>query len=324
MPATLAVVPVTSHIDRAPLASVRRAVGADAPLDLHEEISPGTPGRTHSAVDGTVLWEASKGGAHLDRVGGCKRWPETLWLRSSQGEMVRGRCAAVNLCAYCAMRAAIENTEMLWLDAMHGQAPTLLTVLTTRSTRSDPAAYYKSRELILRDVRARWGPEVQTANLVEFTTGKAARSSNLRRPHFNGMWKGIPDEDHSEASELIVWRWCQREDAMPAGQYVETIKSAGGLSSYLGQHYQKQAQAPPAGWRGHRFSTTRGYFWIPTPQAREAARRSLHLKRATRRAIARGLDAHDAELVAREELAAAAVETWTLVENAPTHPTEHR
>jgi hypothetical protein len=287
------------------------------PLDLHEEISPGGPLQACSAVDGTLLWEAPLGGPHEDSPGGCKRWPATMWLRSSQGELVAGRCGATNLCGYCAMRSAIENTEMLWLDAMHGEAPTLLSVLTTRSARADSAAYYKSRELVLRDLRAHFGDQVEVANLVEFTTGKGARSGGKRRPHFNGMWKGVPEEGHAVAGSIIRARWCGREDAKPDAQYVETIKSAGGLSAYLGQHFQKQSQAPPAGWKGHRFRTSRGYLWLPTPEARKTARESLHLKRALRRAAARGLDALAAEAAAAAELAAAAAETWTLIELAP-------
>jgi hypothetical protein len=57
-------------------------------------------------------------------------------LRSSEGEIVLGRCRAVNLCPYCARLAAVENAEVLALDAMSGAAPALYGVLTTSSTET--------------------------------------------------------------------------------------------------------------------------------------------------------------------------------------------
>src|SRR4051794_28082344 len=89
---------------------------AEPALDLHEGISAPGGVRTHSAVDGTLLWEAIAQ-APLP-ASGCPRWPEHLRLRSSLGEVVPGRCRATNKCAYCARLAAVETSEMLMLDAM--------------------------------------------------------------------------------------------------------------------------------------------------------------------------------------------------------------
>jgi hypothetical protein len=63
----------------------------------------------------------------------CQRWPESLrLLNRSTGELVPGRCRSTNLCDYCAKLAAIENTEMLWLDAYEQGSPPLWMLLTTR------------------------------------------------------------------------------------------------------------------------------------------------------------------------------------------------
>jgi hypothetical protein len=237
---------------------------------------------------------------------------------NTTGELVRGRCKSTNQCDYCAKLGAIENTELLWLDALHGVTPTIYVCLTTRSAVRDPAKYYKSRELILRDLRVRW-PAAEVAWLLEFTTGYGARSGGLRRPHWNGLLKGIPDEDVGQAGEVIRSRWTAREDALAEHQDISLIRDVGGLTKYIAQHFQKESQAPPAGWRGHRFMKSRGYLWTTTPEAREAARASLRFKRAVR-AVEREapeLYPEDVDRVATARVAAAAEVEWIIVRTLP-------
>ncbi len=54
---------------------------------------------------------------------GCERWPSSLWLLSSTGAKVPGRCGASIQCDYCAKLAAVEYSESLALDALKGCAP---------------------------------------------------------------------------------------------------------------------------------------------------------------------------------------------------------
>src|SRR4051812_13545167 len=244
-------------------------------------------------------------------TGGCQRWPERMRLRSSQGELVRGRCRSTNLCAYCARLAAVENSELLALDALAGDAPQVWAVLTTRSTSRTPADFYRSREQVIKALRRRW-PGCEYAALVEFTTGYGPRSGGARRPHWNLLLKGIPADALDQARDVIVGVWCDREDARPEGQYIGRVQDTGGLLAYVALHFQKDSQKPPAGWRGHRFLKSRGYLSTATPEAREAARRSLRHKREVWRAIRRGLGAHDAELAAHEAMAIADATTWEM------------
>jgi hypothetical protein len=230
--------------------------------------------------------------------------------------MVQGRCKSTNQCDYCAKLAAVENTELLTLDALHGIAPVIYVCLTTRSTAPEPRHFYKSRELILRDLRARW-PTAEVAWLLEFTTGYGERSGGLRRPHWNGLLKGIPVEDVDQVADVVRARWCGREDALPAYQEISPIRDVGGLTTYIAAHFQKCSQAPPPGWRGHRFTKSRGYLWRPTPEARELARRSLRERRELNRLLNHGLDAREAFAVLADALAVADATTWRLMALEP-------
>lgn len=226
---------------------------------------------------------------------GCKRWPEqTFLLNLTTGQLVLGRCKATNLCDYCAKLQAVENTQLLQLDALHGVAPNIVTILGTRTATLDMARFYDGRRKVLRAVRRRW-PAANYAALLEFTTGYGPRSGGLRRPHWNMMWKGVPDDDLAAFAAVVSRVWCAHVDALPERQYVALLRDAGGFTKYVARHFQKTSQAPPEGFRGHRFTASKGYLWLPTPDAREAAREVLRAQRTAWR-----LQADNPELDAQE------------------------
>lgn len=207
----------------------------------------------------------------------CERWPENFRLRAGE-QLVKGRCKSANLCPYCARLGAVENAELLALDAMYGVAPDIWAVLTTPSTEPEQKAYYESRRQVFRALKRRW-PEVQVASVLEFTTGYGENAGGDRRPHWNLLIKNVPVTALGEVHEVIAKVWCPRQKASPEAQFVGKIGEMGGLMRYLALHFQKESQAPPKGWKGHRFTATKGYLWVPTPEAREAARASLLFKR---------------------------------------------
>lgn len=202
---------------------------------------------------------------------GCKRWPERLWLRSSFGEIVAGRCKATNLCPYCQRLYVGETVEMLLLDAAEW-APTVWVVLTSREhlLRRDT---YRHLEFLLRAGRRRW-PGLQWFVQVEFQRRGAL--------HLNLLCKGVPAEDSVSLLSVLSERWCARVDALPVGQHVEVVREGSVVFRYLAKmlgHGLKQEQAPPLGWRGHRTSQTRGYLVRPASVMRLEARASRTLRR---------------------------------------------
>jgi hypothetical protein len=217
---------------------------------------------------------------------GCSRWPDRLRLKASGPDGVRffpGRCRATNQCSYCAKLAAVETTEMLWLDACACGSPSLWSVFTTRAPVWDGEHFKNAFEHVLRAVRRRW-PGAEYAALVEFTTGYGPRSGGLRRPHLNVFWRGVPVEDAAALWGVAARVWCGQVDALAQFQTCDVVNEdkggMRGLTRYVALHFQKESQAPPHGWRGHRFRSSRGYFVNGTSTTRAAARSALQRKRA--------------------------------------------
>ena len=256
-------------------------LAAQRPLDLHEELSD----------DGGLDRQQTR----------CNRWPRNAWLVSDRDVMVQGRCKATNLCDYCGRLAAVENTEMLALDALEGEAPELWTVLSTRTSTVDMSRFYGALQLVVRHLRARW-PGLEYASLLEYTTGYGPRSGGRRRPHWNLLWKGVPAGDRAELHAIASRIWCEHVDAGPRGQKTTVVRDVG-LMRYLALHFQKESQRPPAGFRGQRFNCSRGYFRERTRrEMRLVARRSLREKRAIRMALKLGYVGQEAEDLAAEDL----------------------
>jgi hypothetical protein len=221
----------------------------------------------------------------------------------------------VNQCAYCARLAAVENAECLAIDSMTGTPPLVWVVLSTRTATLDTARFYDSRRQVQRAVKRRW-PAAEFAWQVEFTTGYGPRSGGQRRPHWNLLVKGVPAGSLDALREVVVPVWCAREDALPAGQYVGSIYAEGGLMRYLALHFQKQSQAPPLGWRGHRFMHSRGYFAEGISTVRDRAREQLRYRRVVWKLEQLMGENVPADLVAEcadVEHAANSAKSWSMV-----------
>jgi hypothetical protein len=268
------------------------AAEARSALDLHEGLSDA---------------DLAKRAAIL--AAGCTRWPKRLRLASAVGGLVPGRCRSTNVCAYCAILSSVEWSEMIALDALDGDAPTLYAVLTTREATLDTASYYDARRQVMRALARRW-PDVRYLCVLEFTTGYAHTSGGRRRPHWNLLLKGIPVDDAKAARAIIRRVWCAQVDAKPGAQYVASVGNAGGVMRYLALHFLKESQAPPQGWRGQRVSFSvsrrsrsgvllrRGYFSRDVWQVRQDAQSALRLKREVWKAERAGYNGAEALHVA--------------------------
>jgi hypothetical protein len=233
-----------------------------------------------------------------------------IYLRADDGELVYSRGGCSNLCDYCARLALTESAEMLSLDALEGDAPAVLMVLTTRTATLEREPFYKAREKLFRALRRRW-PELQYTSLLEYTTGYADTSGGERRPHWNYLLKGVSKADIPAIKAIVDERWCSNIDAEPAAQCVRDLYAVGGVIRYLTQHFGKESQRPPPGFHGQRFNCSRGYFGVSTrAQARARARESLALKRELWRARRAGLRGARAEARAQSDYRYSVARVW--------------
>jgi hypothetical protein len=233
---------------------------------------------------------------------GCARWPKKLRLASNTGLLVPGRCKATNLCRYCARLFAIETSEMLLLDAME-DAPSLYVVLTAREHLTRPDTYGHLRNL-RKSLRKRW-PNVRWAVEIEFQRRGAL--------HLNLLVKGVPKEDADSFRTHALTFWCSRVDAEMHCQYVGVVADEVGVVRYISQHFMKESQAPPLGWKGHRYSAMRDYLVRPAAVMRREARASLQLKREIWKAENAGHAGGEALVIAEHAQLRAAQLRWECV-----------
>lgn len=251
---------------------------------------------------------------HTPVKGGCARWPERLRLVSDRGHFVRGRCGSTNQCDYCARLAAVENSEMLALDAAYG-APQVWCVLTTPIATLDTSELQVVVKRFVQALRRTLGRQVEYASILEYTTGYGPLSDGKRRPHWNLLIKGVTVDQVDDVRAIIERVWCAGAHASPKGQYVGPIAEAGGLMRYLALHFQKESQSPPDGFTGQRFNTSRGYYNRRTrAEMRLVARETLRGKRDLRQAIKEGHEGERAEARARELTQARWDTHWRLYE----------
>jgi hypothetical protein len=135
------------------------------------------------------------------------------------------------------MLTACENAVVLRLDSFDGGFPTVGITTTTRTLGFPWESLRRAEERLWRDLRARYGRQVEYCGFVEWTRS--------RRPHVHHTVKGLgalPLDFEAEVSEL--WRSHTRDawqvEARP-------LRTPMGAIAYLVLHHHKRDQAPPAG-----------------------------------------------------------------------------
>jgi hypothetical protein len=247
------------------------------------------------------------------RTSGCKRTPDYLWVVDQlSGECFRPGCHATNLCADCRRADSLLRYEMLVLDALEGDAPTLGLLLTARTWPSREELR-RTYDKLGRALRRRWP---------EFRWYIDKEKQNRGAIHAHALLKGIPTDEESMrlAYEIITRIWCDRHDAIAypyetrekGPQGLVRLADAGGFIRYLQKelaHSTKNNQALPLGFRGHRVTHSRprkdgtpGYFSLGTEATRERARASIRERRLAYRLTQLGITGDQAQDVITAEL----------------------
>ncbi|HEY8705186.1 MAG TPA: hypothetical protein VIL98_10555 [Gaiellaceae bacterium] len=178
------------------------------------------------------------------------------------------------------MLSAFENALVVRLDALEGRLYPTWSLTTTTAKPWTLVRHVEvmadlntAEKMLWKWMRRDLGLPVEYLGFVEFTTGESARDG-LRRPHKHHLVKGLgrPSDGRLVALESQVsekWklytRGAWRVECRP-------LRTPMGAVAYLALHHNKLEQNPPEGWKGKRFSPSRGYFERPIAELRAEAR----------------------------------------------------
>ncbi|HEY2572012.1 MAG TPA: hypothetical protein VGI27_11080, partial [Solirubrobacteraceae bacterium] len=223
----------------------------------------------------------------------------------------------MNRCEYCAGQKAWVDVEMLVEDALEGDAPSALAILGTRTATLSQAAFRNGLREVARVLRVEFG--ARWARMTEYTTGYGPRAGGERRPHWNWAIKDVPADRVDELRARVVAVWCHYVDAEPGAQYVEPLRTPAAGLKYIGQHFSKADQRPPAGFKGQRFRCSHDYFAGKTVAQARAQARERDRKGVVRHKLAENVkngwlvaDAHELELLVHEAMRLSARTRWYL------------
>lgn len=158
--------------------------------------------------------------------------------------------------------------------------PVTHAILSTTRDWIDDARLREGWAQFARRARREVNAEASYAWFREWTTGEGRRSDGVRRTHYHSVW-ALEDDDQAAAVAAIshdVWGRIASATSEEAHGW-KRVYDAGGLARYIAGlvgHHLKQGQAPPPGWAGRRFGTSRGFYAIAVDeldrQARELVR----------------------------------------------------
>jgi hypothetical protein len=188
------------------------------------------------------------------------------------GEMVPIPCHR-NACPYCRPRNVQITAAMMGINAARSDKPPTYAVLSTTRDWVDEHTLRNGWKDMARRVRREIAPDAGYAWFREWTTG---RNDGVRRTHYHSTWSGISDDAQASGVAEIsndIWKRLAGAHSEKAHGY-KRIWNAGGLARYvagLAGHHMKQGQAPPPGWSGRRFGTSRGFYAVDARELRAEA-----------------------------------------------------
>lgn len=215
----------------------------------------------------------------------CERPSKWAGFVLADGTYVPARCGAPNKCAYCAWLVAVENTAVVALDSIAHGHPTVGMTLTTVDPHHDLGRFRRDVERTIAAVRRR-APDVEYLGMMEWTTGRGARSGGRRRVHQHLLLRGVAAEECDDLERVVRKVWQARTGASRVE--LRELRSAAGATAYVVAHHHKTEQAPPPGFKGRRLRHSKGYFEDGIAELRgrvKAIEAANRLQRSARRLV---------------------------------------
>jgi hypothetical protein len=158
---------------------------------------------------------------------------------------------------------------MFGLDAAEGDSPKVAATITTQRPGVTNGVLREALAQGTREIRRTVAPDALYGGTLEFTTGEAARSGGVRRPHLHLLWKHVDPDDGDRIRQALTGPFKRLTGAH--SHVVEEIRSPGRAVRYVAAHHLKESQAPPPSWRGRRVWTSKGWWSIGADETRRRA-----------------------------------------------------
>lgn len=204
---------------------------------------------------------------------------------TEDGELVRVpiRCWR-NSCPYCRRLNVQLTAARMGLNQGLTDRPVTHAVLTTTRDWLSEQELRDTWKEFARRVRKHVCAEARYAWFREWTEG---RSDGVRRTHYHSTWALDGDDQAAAVAEISRELLTERANAYSVhGHGWARVWDAGGLTRYIAGlvgHHLKASQAPPPGWSGRRFGTSRGFYGIPVDELDRQARELVRDERLTHR-----------------------------------------
>jgi hypothetical protein len=180
-----------------------------------------------------------------------------------------------NTCPVCRRRNVQQTAAKMGLNQTLTDRPVTHAVLSTTRDWVDQATLSAGWKEMHRLVRRDVCPDARYAWFREWSV-KPIRGTELRRTHYHSTWALDNDEQAAAVARISNRVWAKRAGAHSDQAHGwKAVWDAGGLTRYLAGlvgHHLKQGQAPPAGWTGRRFGSSRGFYAIDPRELDKQAR----------------------------------------------------
>lgn len=164
------------------------------------------------------------------------------------------------------------TAAMMGLNASRSDAPPTTAVLSTTREWVDDATLREGWAQFARRVRREVHPDTRYAWFREWTTGKR---DGIRRTHYHSIWSHLDERQGHAVASISHEVWGRIAGAYSEHAHgAQRVWDAGGLARYvagLAGHHLKAGQAPPPGWSGRRFGTSRGFYATDPSELRKEA-----------------------------------------------------
>lgn len=197
----------------------------------------------------------------------------------STGELLPIPCGR-NSCPHCRRRNVQVTAAKMGMNQTLTDRPITHAVLSTTRDwvpQSVLAAGWKEMgRLVRRDVCA-------TARYAWFREWTEGRNDGVRRTHYHSTWALDNDDQAAEVAAISNRVWATRAGAWSEKAHGwKPVYDAGGLTRYVAGlvgHHLKANQAPPPGWLGRRFGTSRGFYAIDSRELDKQAKAAVRDER---------------------------------------------